>query len=75
MAKRATQVIELTWEASLREEDALAHLQRQGHLPSPEEARERLESLRVYGEKPYAFTLKNAFPAPDESTPASAPTP
>lgn len=44
----------------------------QGHLPPPEEARERLEYLRVHGETPYAFSLKNAFPPPDERTPTTA---
>jgi uncharacterized protein DUF3291 len=43
----------------------------QGHLPSAQEARERLEYLRSHGETPYAFSFKKAFLAPDESTPIS----
>lgn len=37
-----------------------------GCFPSAEEARERLEYLRTYGETPYAFSFKKAFPAPDQ---------
>ncbi|MBO0789530.1 MAG: DUF3291 domain-containing protein [Ktedonobacteraceae bacterium] len=44
----------------------------QGHLPSAEEARERLEYLRTYGETPYAFTFKRWFPSPDERITATS---
>src|SRR5690348_6893142 len=37
----------------------------QGHIPTIEEAKERLEYLRVHGETAFAFSLKNPFPAPD----------
>jgi hypothetical protein len=39
----------------------------QGHIPSVEEAKERLEHLRTHGETPYAFSFKRPFPAPDAS--------
>ena len=35
------------------------------HLPTVEEAQERLEHLRVYGPTAYAFTFKARFPSPD----------
>ncbi len=38
-----------------------------GHIPGTEEAKERLEYLRIHGETPYAFSYKKAFPAPDEA--------
>jgi hypothetical protein len=37
-----------------------------GHIPSPEEGRERLEYLRMNGDSPYAFSFKNLFTAPLE---------
>ncbi|HEY5001935.1 MAG TPA: DUF3291 domain-containing protein [Ktedonobacteraceae bacterium] len=39
----------------------------QGHIPTVEEAKERLEYLRIYGETAYAFSIKKQFPAPDAS--------
>jgi hypothetical protein len=36
-----------------------------GHIPSVEEAQERLEHLRLHGPTPYAFTFKARFDAPD----------
>jgi len=45
----------------------------QGHIPTVEEAKERLEHLRVHGESPYAFTFKKPFPAPDASVEQPAP--
>ena len=39
-----------------------------GHLPTAEEARERLEYLQSHGETPYAFSFEKTFPAPDEAT-------
>ena len=36
-----------------------------GHIPSIEEAKERLAYLRAHGETPYAFTFKKPFPAPE----------
>lgn len=37
----------------------------QGHIPSVQEAKERLEHLGAHGETPYAFSIKRWFPAPD----------
>ena len=36
-----------------------------GHVPTPQEAEERVIHLRVYGPTPHAFTLRERFPAPD----------
>ena len=38
-----------------------------GSLPTPQEAKARLEHLRRHGPTPEAFTFKHAFPAPAES--------
>jgi hypothetical protein len=46
---------------------------RRGHLPSAEEARERMEHLRRHGETPHAFSLTTTFPAPVGGEAASAP--
>ena len=32
-----------------------------GHIPTPKEARERLDYVNKYGETPYAFTFKSKF--------------
>lgn len=45
----------------------------QGHIPTVEEAKERLEHLRTHGELPHAFTFKKPFPAPDASSEQSTP--
>jgi hypothetical protein len=37
----------------------------QGHIPTGEEAKARLESLRTAGETAFAFSFKRSFPAPD----------
>ena len=37
----------------------------EGHIPTVEEAKERLEHLRTHGESEYAFSFKKPFPAPD----------
>jgi Domain of unknown function (DUF3291) len=37
----------------------------QGHIPNVEEAKERLEYLRIHGETAYAFSIKKQFPSPD----------
>lgn len=42
-----------------------------GHLPSLEEARERLDHLRAHGETPHAFSFRQPFPPPAVPTPAS----
>ena len=39
-----------------------------GHLPTPQEGKERLEHLRRHGPSPEAFTFKQPFPAPVEVT-------
>jgi heme-degrading monooxygenase HmoA len=38
-----------------------------GHIPSVEEARDRLDHLRDHGPTPFAFTFRQAFPAPGET--------
>jgi heme-degrading monooxygenase HmoA len=35
-----------------------------GHVPTPQEAEERVIHLRVYGPAPHAFTLREHFPPP-----------
>ena len=40
----------------------------QGHIPTVEEAKGRLEHLRAFGETHYAFTFKKPFPMPDASS-------
>jgi hypothetical protein len=35
-----------------------------GHLPEPQEGKERLEHLREHGDSPYAFSFKSVFPEP-----------
>ena len=44
-----------------------------GHVPSVEEAKERLAYLRAHGETPYAFSFKKLFPAPEAASDLSAP--
>jgi hypothetical protein len=39
-----------------------------GAIPTVDEAKERLEHLRVNGPTPYAFTFKARFPSPDADT-------
>ena len=36
-----------------------------GHIPTVEEAKERLSYLSAHGETPYAFSFKKPFPAPE----------
>jgi Domain of unknown function (DUF3291) len=36
-----------------------------GHIPTVAEAEERLAHLKAHGPTPYAFTMKQRFPAPD----------
>jgi hypothetical protein len=43
-----------------------------GHIPTVDEAEERLRHLDAYGPSPYAFTFKQRFPAPDARTAAEA---
>jgi hypothetical protein len=38
-----------------------------GHVPTVEEAEDRLKHLRASGPTPYAFTLKVHFPSPDSA--------
>ncbi|MBU2945221.1 DUF3291 domain-containing protein [Zobellia uliginosa] len=38
---------------------------KEGHEPTPEEAKERLRYLNDYGESPYAFSFKGQFTAED----------
>ena len=35
-----------------------------GHIPTTQEAKERLEYLQEHGDSPYAFSFKNVFPMP-----------
>ena len=37
-----------------------------GHIPTVEEAEERLLHLRAHGPSPHAFTFREQFPPPDE---------
>ena len=37
-----------------------------GHIPTPQEGKERLEYLRTHGETEYAFSFKNVFPQPTD---------
>lgn len=43
-----------------------------GHIPTIEEAKLRLESLRTQGETIFAFSFKKHFPAPDNAQEAPA---
>ena len=36
-----------------------------GHIPTVEEAKQRLEHLRAHGDTAYAFSFTNLFPPPD----------
>ncbi len=36
-----------------------------GHIPTTDEAKERLEYLRTHGDSPYAFSFKTPFTPPD----------
>jgi hypothetical protein len=38
-----------------------------GHLPDPQEGKERLEYLRAHGDSPFAFSFKQVFPKPVEA--------
>ena len=38
-----------------------------GYLPSPEEAKERLDHLRLHGDTDYAFSFKRVFSKPVEA--------
>ena len=38
-----------------------------GHMPDPQEGRERLEYLRQRGDSAYAFSFKQVFPRPGET--------
>jgi hypothetical protein len=38
-----------------------------GHLPDPQEGKERLEYLRGHGDTAYAFSFKHVFPKPIEA--------
>jgi len=39
-----------------------------GHIPTVEEAKERLAHLRQHGPTAHAFTFRHAFPAPGDAT-------
>lgn len=39
----------------------------EGHFPTIEEAKEKLENLRQHGPTPEAFTFRNPFPAPNSA--------
>lgn len=36
-----------------------------GHIPTIDEAKERLDHLKQHGPSPYAFTFRTPFPSPD----------
>ncbi len=42
-----------------------------GHLPTPEEGLERLRHLTDHGPTPHAFSFKERFPAPEDSSDAA----
>ena len=44
-----------------------------GHVPTVEEARERLRHLKEYGPTSHAFTFRTPFPAPDAPPAAAEP--
>lgn len=37
-----------------------------GHIPTPQEGRERLDFLRAHGDSEYAFSIQHLFPKPAE---------
>jgi hypothetical protein len=39
-----------------------------GHIPTVNEAKERLAHLQAHGESPHAFSFASLFPSPDEAT-------
>ena len=39
-----------------------------GHIPTVDEAKERLSYLSAHGETPYAFSFKKPFPAPESAS-------
>jgi hypothetical protein len=39
-----------------------------GHIPTTQEAKERLEHLREHGESVFAFSFSRVFPEPGESS-------
>jgi hypothetical protein len=43
-----------------------------GHIPTWEEAKARLEHMRLHGETPYAFTFRNSFPPEGALKPINA---
>ena len=45
---------------------------RAGHIPSVQEAKDRLEHLAAHGESSYAFSFAKVFPAPDAADPTSS---
>jgi hypothetical protein len=44
-----------------------------GHIPTVDEAKERLSHLSVHSETPYAFSFKKTFPAPEPVSDLVAP--
>ena len=40
-----------------------------GHVPTTDEAEERIRHLRAHGPTPYAFTLRHHYPPPDAAQP------
>ena len=40
-----------------------------GHVPTTDEAEERVRHLRAHGPTPYAFTLRHHYPPPDADRP------
>ena len=40
-----------------------------GHMPTTDEAEERIRHLRAHGPTPYAFTLRHHYPPPDAAQP------
>jgi hypothetical protein len=44
-----------------------------GHIPTVEEAKERIEHLEAHGATPHAFTFKEHFAAPEPVVPVASP--
>ena len=40
-----------------------------GHMPTTDEAEDRIRHLRAHGPTPYAFTLRHHYPPPDAAQP------
>lgn len=53
-----------SWFEKMREMHMALWYVDEGHIPTAEEAKQRLEYLRTHGETPHAFTFKSRFAEP-----------